>query len=308
MNATFPSLVLRALLVGLILVVGLVVPRTDPAQGAEKMFVFTGWVDCGRRSEVRCPLGDTLTIWTDDFGMRQKVTIDISWIVATLQPFDQDDFICIEVLSIDGTYQATALVTCKNDDTRKKSTERDSSATATPVPAQAPTRTPSTQRVTINIALVAPVTGGPLVASVDRWSMDGGLAFVAVPPTFEGNDMTFEVTLSSPINEQVKVDFKTEDISATGVTPACDSQTGNADYVKQSGTVTFEANQIAHTLLVPTCIDDVQEGEETLRMVLGNPSANAVIGVGSAVGTITDSFCECVDIRGVQAEWRPEPD
>jgi Calx-beta domain-containing protein len=288
-----PTLSSRILLAAFLLVAGLLVPRTEPAQGADKSFVFTGWVDCGRRSETRCPLGNTLTIWTDDFGMRQKVTIDLSWIVNALEPFDQDDFVCIEVSSMDGVYQATALITCKNDDKKKKSQEKDS---ATPTPLPTSTRTPgdSPQKVTINITNVAPLlTGGPMLAAVDSLSTDGGtLAFgVAVPPSFEGDPIAFEVTLSSPINEQVKVDYKTEDITATGAA-ACTSFAGDTDYVKRSGTLTFAPNQTVQTLLVDTCADDAQEPDETLKMVLSNPSSNAVIGINPAIGTITE-FNEC---------------
>ncbi|MFN0074765.1 MAG: hypothetical protein ACKVVP_25065, partial [Chloroflexota bacterium] len=239
-------------------------------QGEDKSFVFTGWVDCGRRSESRCRVEDALTLWTDDFGSRQQVSIDVSWISASLPPLDQDDFICVEVSSSGGVYQATSVVSCKNDDKPKKSREKnDPVATSTPRPASQQTlreESAPASRVVVNIAVAQNSS-----------------------PAVEGTPVVFAITLSSAINEVVSVDLTYQDITATGGL-ACPIQQGqsNVDYITDTRTLTFPPLTTLILDTRPTCFEFPVESNETFRGVISNPSANATIGTGSATAEIED--------------------
>ena len=68
-----------------------------------KDFNVAGTVDCGVRSGRACPLGDTITLWTDDIsGTRELVTVDVTWIGRQLRgaSLEQDDAIDLEVRSL----------------------------------------------------------------------------------------------------------------------------------------------------------------------------------------------------------------
>jgi len=65
-----------------------------------KDFNVAGTVECGARSGRACAIGDTITLWTDDFGgPRQLVTIDATWIQRQLSRagLEQDEAIDLEV-------------------------------------------------------------------------------------------------------------------------------------------------------------------------------------------------------------------
>jgi Calx-beta domain len=58
------------------------------------------------------------------------------------------------------------------------------------------------------------------------------------------------------------------------------------DYTPVTGTVTFAAGQTLKTVSVPVVGDTIPEPNETLFLVLSNPSANAFISVAQGTGTI----------------------
>jgi hypothetical protein len=103
---------MRLAMLPVALAFGISMTGAAEVRGAEKTFVLTGLVDCGVRSEAACPVGDTVTLVTDDVGPRQRVEIDIAWVRNQVGSLDQDDFVCIEVSGANGTYQALGLVTC----------------------------------------------------------------------------------------------------------------------------------------------------------------------------------------------------
>ena len=79
----------------------------------------------------------------------------------------------------------------------------------------------------------------------------------------EGKDasLDFAVTLNRAASQTVSVDYATADETATA----------GADYTATSGTLTFAAGETAKTVSVPVLDDAVDEGKETMRLLLSNP-------------------------------------
>jgi hypothetical protein len=98
----------------------------------------------------------------------------------------------------------------------------------------------------------------------------------------EGNsgttNMVFPVTIT---NGAVPVDTVTASYS---ILPG--TATPGVDYVPTSGTVTFLAGQTLKTVTVLVVGDTVPEPNETLYLVLSDPSANAFIATAQGTGTI----------------------
>ena len=93
----------------------------------------------------------------------------------------------------------------------------------------------------------------------------------------EGDDVVFEVRLSSASDNPVTVGYTMEDGNATA----------GDDYTSTSGTLTFTSGQTLQTISVSTDDDDLVEGSETFTVTLGNPTG-ATIEDGDATGTIND--------------------
>ena len=80
--------------------------------------------------------------------------------------------------------------------------------------------------------------------------------------------MFFEITLRSPINEQVTVQFNRQDIAGEALGGAlCPQQLGASavDYITTSQTVTFPPNVTLQFVQAPTCFDFEEDGDEDLR-------------------------------------------
>ncbi|MDE0523462.1 MAG: cadherin-like beta sandwich domain-containing protein [Boseongicola sp.] len=90
-----------------------------------------------------------------------------------------------------------------------------------------------------------------------------------------GAALEFVVTLSEAAPYRVKVDYETEDVTATA----------GLDYTAVSGQLTFERGETAKTVTVPVLDDDHDDDGETLTLKLSNPT-RATIADGVAVGTI----------------------
>src|SRR5262249_15863422 len=88
--------------------------------------------------------------------------------------------------------------------------------------------------------------------------------------------LTFTVTLSSPYDVPVTVDFATSNGSAT---------TADKDYVEKKGTVMFAANQTTQTITITINGDKRRESNEFFYVNLSN-ATNAYIEDGLGVGTI----------------------
>ena len=106
---------------------------------------------------------------------------------------------------------------------------------------------------------------------------DIAAASVADTSAEEGEVLVFTVTLdkAAAADGLVTMDYATEDGSARA----------GRDYTAVSGTLSFPAGETEATIEVETIDDALDEGEETLNLLLGRP-VNAVLSDGSAVGTI----------------------
>jgi hypothetical protein len=97
----------------------------------------------------------------------------------------------------------------------------------------------------------------------------------------EGNSgttpMIFTVVLSNPIASGATVDYATSDGTATA----------GADYTPTSGTLTFGPAQTVRTITVNVIGDTMAEANETLRVILTNPSG-MTLGKGQGTGRIMD--------------------
>ncbi len=87
----------------------------------------------------------------------------------------------------------------------------------------------------------------------------------------EGKDesLDFAVTLNRAASHEVSVDYATED----------DTATAGADYTATSGTLVFAAGETAKTVSVALLDDAVDEGKETMRLLLSNPQGAYLRGV-----------------------------
>ena len=125
------------------------------------------------------------------------------------------------------------------------------------------------------LALCASALAAPAPAAL------GGTPTVGVAdataPEALGVQMAFALTLSEPAAQQVTVAYAT----ANGTATAPD------DFVAVSGTVTFPPGATTAQVLVTIFVDGVDEPAEVFALDLSSP-VGAVIGDGSAVGTIAD--------------------
>ena len=89
----------------------------------------------------------------------------------------------------------------------------------------------------------------------------------------EGKDesLDFAVTLNRAAAHEVSVDYATEDGTAAA----------GADYTAVSGTLVFAAGETAKTISVPVLDDAIDEGKETMRLLLSNPQGAFLRGVHS---------------------------
>ena len=139
---------------------------------------------------------------------------------------------------------------------------------------------------TVNVALSAP-TGGATLGSPATATLT--IVDDDAPPTLAVNDCTvteghagsvnctFTVSLAPASGLAVTVNYATLDGSA--VAPG--------DYSSTSGSLTFTAGQTSKTVHVPVIGDTLDESHETFTLNLSG-AANATIGDGQGLGTITD--------------------
>ena len=92
--------------------------------------------------------------------------------------------------------------------------------------------------------------------------------------------LSFVVSLSAASGRTVTVQYATADGTAAAGPP-------QADYTAKSGTLTFLAGATQQTVSVSLAGDAIPEADETLLLLLSEPTA-AVLAAGSSTGTIID--------------------
>ncbi len=104
---------------------------------------------------------------------------------------------------------------------------------------------------------------------------------VSAPSVGEGSDgsavLGFVVSLSAASGRTVTVQYATADGTATA----------GSDYTAKSGTLTFLAGATQQTVGISLSGDSIPEADETLLLLLSDPTA-AVLAAGSGTGTIID--------------------
>ncbi|MEM8829229.1 MAG: Calx-beta domain-containing protein, partial [Cyanobacteria bacterium P01_G01_bin.19] len=90
--------------------------------------------------------------------------------------------------------------------------------------------------------------------------------------------LLFKITLDTPSNQTVKVDYATADGSAVE----------GEDYSAKSTTLTFQPGETEKQVYVGITVDDTEEADENLYLNLSNP-VNAAIADNQAVGTIEET-------------------
>ncbi|NET91321.1 MAG: DUF4114 domain-containing protein [Kamptonema sp. SIO1D9] len=115
----------------------------------------------------------------------------------------------------------------------------------------------------------------------------------------ETTDAVFTVSLDSPSNETVTVDFTTVD----------DTARAGEDYLTTSGTITFNPGETTQNITVSILDDLVAESTESFQINLSN-SLNAVIEDNQGLGTIIDDDDELPslsinDISTIEGDGEP---
>ena len=79
---------------------------------------------------------------------------------------------------------------------------------------------------------------------------------------------------------------------------ASGTATDGSDFSGQMGSFNFVNGQpLIQLVQVPVTRDNIDEADETLQLVLSNPSANATFAIAAATGTIQDDDTATVAIR-----------
>ena len=147
-----------------------------------------------------------------------------------------------------------------------------------------------TMKLTLsNVNGIAEISDGEATGTITTPTILVSVADATVAEPGAGGSATldFAVTLSRPpylSAGKVTVDYATSD----------DTATAGADYTTTSGTLTFAMGESSKTVSVPVLPDSHNEGNETMRLILSNVKATAVIGDagindGEATGTITNA-------------------
>ena len=113
------------------------------------------------------------------------------------------------------------------------------------------------------------------------------------PSIEEGNDLVFTVAVANPPSSgDVTVDYAVSGLTATGPGRDPGDDFDMSSPTTATGTLTITAPQTTGTVTLTTESGDAYEPDETVRLDLTNPSANAVLVDATGIGTIEQ---ECVD-------------
>lgn len=95
---------------------------------------------------------------------------------------------------------------------------------------------------------------------------------------FEGNETNsfeFKVRLDKESDQNVSVDYSTNDLSAIA----------SDDYLENSGSLTFAPSEIEKSIFIEIVTDTLKEGDEEFLVILSNP-VNGILSTTSGTGTI----------------------
>ena len=140
---------------------------------------------------------------------------------------------------------------------------------------------------TVNLTLSNPIgslLGGQNTALLTITDNDAGGALRFKAATYSVSEVgpvaTITVTRSGGTASAVTVAYATSNGTASA----------GSDYSATSGTLSFTAGQISRTFTVPITNDTIDEANETVNLVLSNPTGGATLGTpGSAVLPIVDN-------------------
>ena len=115
--------------------------------------------------------------------------------------------------------------------------------------------------------------------------------------TNAGNTASVTVSRTNGVTGAISVDFSASGGTATGGT-AC---TAGVDYVTPNTSLNFASGETSKTVNIQICPNTVSEPDETVNLVLSNPTGGATVGTpGTAILTITTAlaqFCSQTPIR-----------
>ena len=145
-------------------------------------------------------------------------------------------------------------------------------------------------------------SNGHVVDSVLSATVVGGavMSIGDVSANERAGSMTFNVVLSKPYIEEIKVDWATTDLTATA----------GSDYTSRSGTLTFAAGDTSKIVKVVISNDNLLgEADETFQVTLSNPrpAGKVQFGQATATGTITNASTILISIEDASADEEAGP-
>ena len=150
--------------------------------------------------------------------------------------------------------------------------------------------------VTITSKASPPCGHADAICTAEGIRLQGGTRHVVKGPTAlsvsdaeveeaAGAVLSFEVMLDRPRPRLVTtVDYRTEDITASAGTDC-----PGPDYVSATGRIVFQPGTSRRTVEISVCDDGEDEGTETMKLVLSDPSHNVRLEDDEGIGTITNT-------------------
>ncbi|MGI9251814.1 MAG: Calx-beta domain-containing protein, partial [Pseudohongiellaceae bacterium] len=130
-----------------------------------------------------------------------------------------------------------------------------------------------------------------------------GVTVAAGEAAFEGEPLTFSITLRAVSGKEISVDYATAD-GGTNRAGISEAATAGSDYTSTSGTLVIPAGELGGTVQVNTLSDEETEEEETLSLTISNPvNASIADADATAVGTIMERR---VDYQAVNETVMPQ--
>lgn len=100
-------------------------------------------------------------------------------------------------------------------------------------------------------------------------------------PDLGSAELSFTVRLSAASINTLSVDYATQDVTA---------KASAMDYVSKTGTLTFLPGDVAKTVMVSVNGDALAESDETLSLILFNPSGTTIVRTASVGTIVNDDF------------------